>query len=72
MVTDRKVEAMINHLHILDMFTSEGFEPTPQVVARISRILKDMWSCKLQRDFPERRFKVEIRPPVSLGVSFVR
>src|SRR5580693_5207404 len=29
-----KVEAMINHLHILDMFTSEGFEPTPQVVVQ--------------------------------------
>jgi hypothetical protein len=55
-----KVEAMINHLHILDMFTSEGFEPTPQVVVQISRVLQDMWSCKLQRDFPERRFKVEI------------
>jgi hypothetical protein len=25
---------MINHLHILDMFTSEGFEPTPQVVVQ--------------------------------------
>jgi hypothetical protein len=56
-----KVEAMINHLHILDMFTSEGFEPTPQVVVQISRVLQDMWSCKLQRDFPERRFKVEIQ-----------
>jgi hypothetical protein len=55
-----KVEAMINHLHILDMFTSEGFEPTPQVVVHVASVLKDMWLCKLQRDFPERQFKVEI------------
>jgi hypothetical protein len=55
-----KVEAVINHLHILDMFASGDFEPTPQVVLHVARLLKDMWSCKLQRDFPERQFKVEI------------
>ena len=35
-----KVEAMINHLHIMDMFASEGFEPTPQVVVHIARVLQ--------------------------------
>lgn len=55
-----QVEAVINHLHILDMFTSKDFKPTLQVVRHIARLLKDMWSCKLQRDFPERQFRVEV------------
>jgi len=55
-----RVESVINHLHILDMFDSEGFEPTEQVVVHVARLLRDMSSCKLQRDFPDRKFRVEI------------
>jgi hypothetical protein len=55
-----KVESVINHLHITDMFTSEGVDPTPRVLMHVAQLLKDMWSCKLDRDFPGRGFCVEI------------
>ena len=58
------VEAVINHRHILDIFPSSvfpdsDFKPTKEIVIHMGRLLKDMWQCKLQRDFPERRIKVE-------------
>jgi hypothetical protein len=55
-----RVERVMNHLHIMDMFTSEDFEPTEPVVTHVAQLLKDMWSCKLVRDFPQRSFHVEI------------
>lgn len=54
-----RVEAVMNHLHILDMFTTEHFEPTQEIVSHLAGVLKDMWSCKLIRDFPDRRISVE-------------
>jgi hypothetical protein len=54
-----RVEFSMNHLHVLDLFSSEEFEPTEAAVAYVSRLLVDMWSCKAARDFPERRIRVE-------------
>jgi hypothetical protein len=54
-----RVEAMINHRHIQDIFMNSEFEPTKEIVVHVGKLLKDMWQCKLQRDFPERRIRVE-------------
>jgi hypothetical protein len=54
-----RVEAVINHLHIMDMFQNDA-APSEEVVIHIAGVLKDMWSCKLQRDFPERHFQVDV------------
>lgn len=56
------VESVVNHRHIVDLFDNK-FEPTKEVVRHIGRLLKDMWSCKLARDFPGRSVKVEISEP---------
>jgi hypothetical protein len=55
-----KVEGMLNHLHIADMFPSDTYEPTAAILKYLALLLKDMWESKLLRDFPERRFTVEV------------
>ncbi len=52
------VEATLNHRHILDLFTNSQFEATREVVLHLGRLLRDMSSCKLARDFPGRAIVV--------------
>ena len=52
------VERVMNHQHIADLFGDPEFEPTPQALVHLGRLLQEMWSCKLVRDFPERRVTV--------------
>jgi hypothetical protein len=52
------VEAVMNHRHVLDLFQQVSREPTEQLVLQVGRVLKDMWSCKLRRDFPDRTIVV--------------
>jgi hypothetical protein len=54
----RRVEAVVNHLHILDLFRDSEFQPNRDVILYVGSIFKDMWSCKLERDFPSRHFDV--------------
>jgi len=54
-----RVEGVMNHRHITDMFCNSAVDPTKDMVVHIGRLLKDMWSCRLKRDFPERRIRVE-------------
>ena len=53
------VERVMNHQHILDIFHNSDFPLTEDAAVVIGRILKEMWSCKLARDFPDRAFHVE-------------
>lgn len=54
----RAVEAVVNHRHILDHFGGVEKATEPQVKV-IGEILKEMWACKLARDFPKKKFIVE-------------
>jgi len=51
------VEVVMNHRHILDLFSSQD-GASEEVVVYLGRALRDMWACKLQRDFPDRQFTV--------------
>jgi hypothetical protein len=53
------VESVTNHRHIVTLFGDSDFDVTKDVVVHLGRLLKDMWSCKLTRDFPDRRMTVE-------------
>jgi hypothetical protein len=53
------VEGVMNHCHIADIFYNSEVQLTKEIILHLGRIFKDMWQCKLQRDFPERRIKVE-------------
>ena len=55
-----RVEAVMNHQHIVDMFGDDEFEPTPDAVVHLGRVLQEMWTCKLRRDFPDRRVTVAL------------
>ncbi len=48
------VEAVMNHRHIADLFQNVSPKPTVEMILHLGRVLKDMWSCKLRRDFPDR------------------
>lgn len=48
-------EVVMNHLHIFDLFvgiTSAGSKPTREQILYLGRILKEMWTARLRRDFP--------------------
>jgi hypothetical protein len=48
------VEAVMNHMHILDFFPESKIEPTLDQVLVVGRLLREMWAAKLAMDFPGR------------------
>jgi hypothetical protein len=52
-----RIEAVLNHRHVFDLFSGSE-QPSSELVRQLGRILKDMWSTKLRRDFPDREFVV--------------
>jgi hypothetical protein len=54
----RAVETVMNHQHIVDLFSGSGQQLTRPQVVYFGRLLREMWSAKLQRDFPGRQIIV--------------
>jgi len=55
----RRVEAVMNHQHIVDLFSRSHHEPpTREVVLYVGRLMKDILQAKLNRDFPARKVMV--------------
>ena len=52
-----RVEAMMNHLHISDLFQDRA-PKSRDVVLALGRLLKETWAAKLAQDFPSRSFVV--------------
>ena len=52
----RAVEAVLNHRHVLDLFSSS--QPTREQVVYLGRLLREVWAAKLALVFPTRRFVV--------------
>jgi len=50
----RRVEVVMNHHHILDLFPNVPQEPSKALIIHLGRSLKEIWSCKLKHDFPTR------------------
>lgn len=46
------VEAVMNHEHIMDMFERHEPEPTHAQILVIGRVLREMWTAKLAKEFP--------------------
>lgn len=54
-----EIERVINHIHILDLFTSENQKTITQVqVLYLGRLLKDIYHTKLKALFPEKTFEM--------------
>ncbi len=50
----RAVEAVLNHTHILDLFLGSETEPTRDQIVHLGATLKEMWTAKLNGEFPGR------------------
>lgn len=56
---DRKrVEAVMNHLHIADILKGVVESPSQEAVLTFGRLIRDLWREKLFRDFPGKKFVV--------------
>jgi hypothetical protein len=53
-----QTEALLNHRHIHDLFLNAEKKPTRAATLFIGRLLKEIWSAKLSRDFPDKKFVV--------------
>jgi hypothetical protein len=65
----KRVEAMMNHLHILDIFVNANRPPSQSMVLYVGRMLKDMWQTKLNRDFPAKQITVSFPEDYSEDLS---
>jgi hypothetical protein len=61
------VEALMNHLHILDLHSREEAETEAQL-RYLGRVLKNIHEAKLRSDFPNRRFTVEFNDQPGLDL----
>ena len=52
------VEAVINHVHIVDIFPNAEKLPSKEQVLYLGRKLKAMWEAKLKQDFPDKKITV--------------
>lgn len=55
-----KVEAMLNHWHLIDLFRLRHMPGDDQQMSYLATVIVDMWAAKLRQDFPDRCFEVEL------------
>lgn len=48
------VEAVINHIHLSNLFPHSDHNPTHAQLVQLGGMLKDFWTAKLERDYPKR------------------
>jgi hypothetical protein len=53
-----QVEEVMNHRHILYLFCGDDSKVPRELVIYLGRVLRDIWTCKLKRDFPDRDIAV--------------
>lgn len=53
------VESLLNHRHLTDLFANSPEQPSIAVLDHLGQRLKEMWQCKLARDFPNLPARVE-------------
>jgi hypothetical protein len=54
----RKVEATMNHRHIVGLLLASVESPTRELIVEFGQLLREVWETKLRHDFPTRRFCV--------------
>jgi hypothetical protein len=58
--TNSAAQAMINALDITTLFSSAGVEPEQDELLYLADMLRQTWTAKLQRDFPDRDASVTV------------
>jgi len=54
----RAIEAVINHVHLLDIHCDSPAEPTEAQLRYLGRVLRETHEAKLKQDYPARSFEV--------------
>ena len=52
------VEAVINHVHVIELVYQPDSPPTDDQLVYLGRMLKEMVKAKLAKEFPDRQFVV--------------
>ena len=55
----QSVEAVINHVHITDLFQAEQLSPSEAQIKYLGNKLKEMWLTKAKAEFPSKDISVE-------------
>lgn len=64
----QRVEAIMNHHHIADLIGGVVELPSHEVVLAVGQLLRELWTAKLSRDFPNRKFVVSFPEDYSSDV----
>ena len=59
----KSVEATVNHIHLEDLHHQDCADISPERLAYLGRVLKEIYECKLNRDYPNRKFEVIYEEP---------
>lgn len=52
------VESVVNHLHLWDMFDSNGDDEIESALEWMASVLEKSWACSLKEQFPDVAFNV--------------
>ncbi len=55
---NRALEALINHLHVYDLFSNDG-ENDLETYEYLGEVLVECWTCALKTKFPNLEFTVD-------------
>ncbi len=55
----QSVEAVLNHIHITDLFQVGQLSPSEAQIKHLGSKLKEMWLAKAKADFPNKNISVE-------------
>jgi hypothetical protein len=64
-----KVEQMLNHTHLVDLFADASREGSPDKIMYLARVVREMWDAKLRLDFPNKSFVVDLYVPPTDDIS---
>lgn len=63
-MTSRSVEAMLNHVHMIDMHYSNE-DASPDKLLFVGNVLKEVYQAKLAWQFPDRPCRVQFDVPAN-------
>ncbi|GAA5533753.1 hypothetical protein [Deinococcus aluminii] len=52
------IERLMNHQHLTAIFFNPEVEETPEQICQLGKLLQEMWTLKLQRDYPDLSVQV--------------
>lgn len=55
------VQALVNHVHVEDLFRPVTGDMSTDNLCYVARVLGAAWKGRLETEFPDRRFSVEIK-----------